>query len=301
MGKVQRARLRRDLVARSRRLAGVRDQRARSGGRVRQRRRQPVPQDGRAPPPPVGAPRRGRGRRVRGLGGRHARRTCRRVAAQLDAADVEVIAGKPELAADRRVVDLVQLHRPAQRDADGAALRPRGGVLAAVPAATADHRLQDRRPGARAPRDLRPRRDRRRRVLRARCSASGCPTGCWCRAWGASARSCTATHATTRSRSSPTRQPRKMIHHVMMEYTSIDDVGIGLRPRARARARDRDARSSPQRPHALLLLQEPGRLALRARARARATSTPPRGRSEHYSGFQPGGGEWGHKGLFDVM
>ena len=22
---------------------------------------------------------------------------------------------------------------------------------------------------------------------------------------------------------------------------------------------------------------------------------------EHYSGLQPGGGEWGHKGLFDVM
>src|SRR3954447_15013011 len=29
------------------------------------------------------------------------------VAARLDAADIEVIAGKPELAADRRVVDLV--------------------------------------------------------------------------------------------------------------------------------------------------------------------------------------------------
>ena len=66
------------------------------------------------------------------------------VAAQLDAADIEVIAAKPELAADRRVVDFVQLHRSAQRGADGAALRARGRVLAAVPAAAADHRLQDR-------------------------------------------------------------------------------------------------------------------------------------------------------------
>ena len=140
-----RARLRRDLVARSRRLAGVRDQCARSRGRVRQRRASRCSSRWtgtitacRCTPATT--------EDVAFVGWEvGSAENMQALAAQLDAADIEVTAAQARSCRRPARRRLRALRRPAQRDAHGAALRPRGRVLAAVPPAAADHRLQDRR------------------------------------------------------------------------------------------------------------------------------------------------------------
>ena len=190
--------------------------------------------------------------------------TCTRWPGSSRRAGVAVIGGEARGGGRPARRRLRALRRAQQPGAHGAALRARGRVHAAVPPAAPDHRLQDRRAGPGPLRDLRARSERGRRVLRA---GAGFGVSDWIlsRAWAGSARSCTATRATTRWRSSPIPQPRKKIHHIMMEYTVDRRRGHGLRPLPAARPRDRDAGPAPERPHALVLLQEPGRLALRDR------------------------------------
>ena len=176
-----------------------------------------------------------RGRRVRRLGGRHAPRTWTRSRRSSRRAGVAVIAAKPEEAADRRVVDFVHFVDPAQRPAHGAALRARGRVHAAVLPAAPDHRLQDRRAGPGPLRDAScADLDAAAELLRTRCSGFGVSDWIVVPGMGrlGAFMHCNTRHHSLAFFANP--QPRKKIHHVMMEYTSIDDVGTGLRhvPRA---------------------------------------------------------------------
>ena len=207
-----------------------------------------------------------RSRTSRSWAGRSApRRTCRRVAAQLDAADVEVIAGKPELAADRRVVDLVSFTDPHS----GMRMELHYGPEVAFwpPFQPRRARSPASRPaaGARAPRDLRARRRSPRPSSTGRSLGFGVSDWVLVPGHGAPRRVHALQHAPPPLAFFANPQPRK--HDPPRDDGVHVDRrrGLGLRPRARARARHRDARSSPQRPHVLLLLQEPGRLALRAR------------------------------------
>ncbi len=146
------------------------------------------------------------------------------VAAQLDAADVEVIAGKPELAADRRVVDLVSFTDPhsglrmelhygpevafwppfqPQRPITGfkTAQQGLGHLVTFVPDAIAAAEFYEE-------------------VL-------GFGVSDWVLVPGmgrlGAFMHCNTRHHSLAFFANP--QPRKLIHHVMMEYTSIDDVG----------------------------------------------------------------------------
>jgi 2,3-dihydroxybiphenyl 1,2-dioxygenase len=95
-------------------------------------------------------------------------------------------------------------------------------------------------------------------------------------------------------------QPRKRVHHVMMEYTSIDDVGSGYDI-----CLERDLVTATLGRHLndhmlSYYFKNPGDWHFELGWGAR-TIDPTTWQVEHYNGFQPGGGEWGHKGLMDVM
>jgi 2,3-dihydroxybiphenyl 1,2-dioxygenase len=95
-------------------------------------------------------------------------------------------------------------------------------------------------------------------------------------------------------------QPRKRVHHVMMEYTSIDDVGS-----AYDIALERELVTATLGRHLndhmfSFYFKNPGDWHFVLGWGAR-TFDPATWQVEHYNGFQPGGGEWGHKGLMDVM
>jgi 2,3-dihydroxybiphenyl 1,2-dioxygenase len=94
-------------------------------------------------------------------------------------------------------------------------------------------------------------------------------------------------------------EPRKKIHHIMMEYTSIDDVGTGYDI-----CLERDLVTATLGRHLndhmfSFYFKNPGDWHLELGWGARDID-PDTWQVEHYSGLQPGGGEWGHKGLFDV-
>jgi 2,3-dihydroxybiphenyl 1,2-dioxygenase len=220
------------------------------------------------------------------------------VAAQLDAADVEVIAGKPELAADRRVVDLVTFTDPhsgirmelhygpevafwppfqPQRPITGfkTAQQGLGHLVTFVPDAIAAAEFYEE-------------------VL-------GFGVSDWVLVPGMG-RLGAFMHCNTRHHSFAffaNPQPRKLIHHVMMEYTSIDDVGS-----AYDLALERDLVTATLGRHLndhmfSFYFKNPGDWHFELGWGARDID-PATWQVEHYSGLQPGGGEWGHQGLFDV-
>jgi len=95
-------------------------------------------------------------------------------------------------------------------------------------------------------------------------------------------------------------EPRKKIHHIMMEYTSIDDVGT-----AYDLCLERDLVTATLGRHLndhmfSFYFKNPGDWHFELGWGAREID-PATWQVEHYNGLQPGGGEWGHKGLFDVM
>jgi 2,3-dihydroxybiphenyl 1,2-dioxygenase len=95
-------------------------------------------------------------------------------------------------------------------------------------------------------------------------------------------------------------EPRKKVHHVMMEYTSIDDVGTAydlcLERKLVTATLGRHLND-----HMLsFYFKNPGDWHFELGWGARDID-PATWQVEHYSGLQPGGGEWGHDGLFDVM
>jgi 2,3-dihydroxybiphenyl 1,2-dioxygenase len=94
--------------------------------------------------------------------------------------------------------------------------------------------------------------------------------------------------------------PRKKVHHVMMEYTSIDDVGSGY-DICLERELVTATLGRHLNDHMLsFYFKNPGDWHFELGWGARDID-PATWQVEHYSGLQPGGGEWGHQGLFDVM
>ena len=257
---------------RSRRLAGVRHRRARSRGRLRQRRRVAVPEDGRAPPPPVGAPRRGRGRRVRGVGGRQrrehagagraARRRRRRGDRGRSRSSQPTGASSTSCTSSTRTAGCgwssttaprSRSGRRSTRSARSPASRPRNQGLGHLVTFVSDPVAAAEFYGA----------GPRLRRLRLGAGAGHGSAGCV----HALQHAAPLVRVLRQSAAAQADPPRDDGVHVDRRRR------LGLRPRARRRPRHRDARSSPERPHVLLLLQEPGRLALRARVgRARHRS-----------------------------
>jgi catechol 2,3-dioxygenase-like lactoylglutathione lyase family enzyme len=95
-------------------------------------------------------------------------------------------------------------------------------------------------------------------------------------------------------------QPRKRVHHVMMEYTSIDDVGTGY-DIALQRELVTATLGRHLNDHMLsFYFKNPGDWHFELGWGAREID-PTTWQVEHYNGFQPGGGEWGHDGLLNVM
>ena len=95
-------------------------------------------------------------------------------------------------------------------------------------------------------------------------------------------------------------QPRNHVHHVMMEYQSIDDVGQGYDI-----ALQRELVTATLGRHlndhmVSFYFKNPGDWHFEVGWGAR-TIDPATWQVEHYNGLQPGGGEWGHEGLMAVM
>lgn len=94
--------------------------------------------------------------------------------------------------------------------------------------------------------------------------------------------------------------PRKRIHHVMMEYTALDDVGTGYDI-----CLERELVTATLGRHLndrmlSFYFKNPGDWHFEVGWGAREID-PATWQVEYYNGFQPGGGEWGHTGLFEVM
>ena len=94
--------------------------------------------------------------------------------------------------------------------------------------------------------------------------------------------------------------PRKKVHHVMMEYTSIDDVGTGYDI-----CLDRELVTATLGRHLndhmlSFYFKNPGDWHFELGWGGREVDAVT-WKVEHYNGLQPGGGEWGHRGLLDVM
>lgn len=95
-------------------------------------------------------------------------------------------------------------------------------------------------------------------------------------------------------------QPRKKVHHVMLEYTSLDDVGTGY-----DLCLERELVTATLGRHLndrmlSFYFKNPGDWHFEVGWGAREID-PDTWQVEHYNGFTPGGGEWGHAGLMDVM
>jgi 2,3-dihydroxybiphenyl 1,2-dioxygenase len=94
--------------------------------------------------------------------------------------------------------------------------------------------------------------------------------------------------------------PRKKVHHVMLEYSGLDDVGTGYDI-----CLERELVTATLGRHLndrmlSFYFKNPGDWHFEVGWGAREID-PETWQVEHYNGFTPGGGEWGHKGLFDVM
>jgi 2,3-dihydroxybiphenyl 1,2-dioxygenase len=94
--------------------------------------------------------------------------------------------------------------------------------------------------------------------------------------------------------------PRKHVHHVMMEYQSLDDVGS-----AYDLCLERDLVTATLGRHlndrmVSYYFKNPGDWHFELGWGAREID-PETWQVQHYNGLQPGGGEWGHSGLLEVM
>jgi 2,3-dihydroxybiphenyl 1,2-dioxygenase len=94
--------------------------------------------------------------------------------------------------------------------------------------------------------------------------------------------------------------PQRRVHHVMMEHREIDDVGTGYDI-----CLERELVTATLGRHLndrmiSYYFKNPGGWHFELGWGAREID-PETWRVEMYNGLQPGGGEWGHKGLLDVM
>lgn len=94
--------------------------------------------------------------------------------------------------------------------------------------------------------------------------------------------------------------PRKRVHHVMMEYATLDDVGTGYDV-----CLERELVTATLGRHLndrmlSFYFKNPGDWHFEVGWGAREID-PETWQVEHYNGFTPGGGEWGHAGLLEVM
>lgn len=221
------------------------------------------------------------------------------LAAQLDAADVAVTAGKPEEAADRRVIDFVHFVDPhsgirtelhygpeviftppfsPQRPVTGFKTGDLGlghfvTFVADIEAAVAFYE----------------------EVL-------GFGVSDWIVLPGLG-RIGAFLHCNTRHHSLAlfaNPAPRKKVHHVMMEYAALDDVGTGYDI-----CLERELVTATLGRHLndrmlSFYFKNPGDWHFEVGWGAREID-PDTWQVEYYNGFTPGGGEWGHAGLMEVM